>query len=334
MRSIRLIDSTLRDGSHAINHQYTPEKVAEICRGLEAAGVYAAEVGHGSGIAGSIINQGLLKTPEKDLYAAARANLKNTKLATLFCPGTAVIDDLYRARDEYGINMIRFALHCTEVDLGETHIIKAHEMGFECVGFMMMAHTISPDDIQHQAKLLADYGCDIIYFADSAGAMVPQDVRDRVQAIKEATGLPVGVHCHNNLGLAIGNEIAAIEAGADYVDGTLEGFGPSSGNANIAALASALRKMGMETGTDMYKLLDAGKAVRPLMTSPLEVNDETIVLGTIGLYSSFYQHVMEESAKYDLNPFDVFEELGRRKCIGGQEDIIVEVVHKMANRII
>lgn len=333
MRNIRLIDSTLRDGSHAINHQYTPEKVAEICRGLEASGVYAAEVGHGSGIAGSIINQGLLKTPEKELYAAARANLKNTKLATLFCPGTAVIDDLYRARDEYGINMIRFALHCTEVDLGETHIIKAHEMGFECVGFMMMAHTISPDDIQYQAKLLADYGCDIIYFADSAGAMVPQDVRDRVQAIKAATGLPVGVHCHNNLGLAIGNEIAAIEAGADYVDGTLEGFGPSSGNANIAALASALHKMGMETGTDMYKLLDAGKAVRPLMTSPLEVNDETIVLGTIGLYSSFYQHVMEESAKYDLNPFDVFQELGRRKCIGGQEDIIVEVVHKMADRI-
>lgn len=333
MKNVRLIDTTLRDGSHAVNHQYTAEKVAEVCAGLEAAGVYAAEVGHGSGIAGSIINQGLLKTPEKELYAAARKNLKNTKLATLFCPGTAVIDDLCRARDEYGIEVIRFALHCTEVDLGETHIIKAHEMGFQCIGFMMMAHTISPEDIQAQAKLLDDYGCDVIYFADSAGAMTPQDVRDRVQAIKAVTDLPVGVHCHNNLGLAIGNEVAAYEAGAEYLDGTLEGFGPSSGNANIAALSSVMRKLGAETGTDLYKLLDAGKAIRPLMTSPLEVNDETIVLGTIGLYSSFYQHVMEEAAKYCLNPFDVFEELGRRKCIGGQEDIIVEVVHKMADRI-
>ncbi len=330
MRNIRLIDTTQRDGSHAINHQYTPEKITEISRGLEAAGVYAAEVGHGSGIAGSIINQGLSKTPDDQLFAAARAELKNTKLATLFCPGTAVIDDLYRAKD-YGIEVIRFALHCTEVDLGETHIIKAHEMGFECIGFMMMAHTISPEDIKEQAKLLASYGADVIYFADSAGAMVPQDIRDRVNAIKSVVDLPVGVHCHNNLGLAVGNEIAAVEAGADYVDGTLEGFGPSSGNANIAALTSALRKMGMDPGADMYKLLDAGKAVRPLMTTPLEVNDETVVLGTIGLYSSFYQHVMEESAKFHLNPFDVFQELGRRKCIGGQEDMIVEVVHKMAN---
>ncbi len=330
MKNVRLIDTTLRDGSHAINHQYTPEKVAEICRGLEASGVYAAEVGHGSGIAGSIINQGLSKTPDKELFAAARANLKNTKLATLFCPGTAVIDDLYRAK-EYGIEVIRFALHCTEVDLGETHIMKAHEMGFECIGFMMMAHTISSEDIKTQAKLLASYGADAIYFADSAGAMTPQDVRNHVEAIRSVVDLPVGVHCHNNLGLAIGNEIAAVEAGATYVDGTLEGFGPSSGNANIAALSSALKKMGIETGTDMYKLLDAGKAVRPLMKQPLEVNDETVVLGTIGLYSSFYQHVMEEAAKFHLNPFDVFQELGRRKCIGGQEDMIVEVVHKMVD---
>lgn len=334
MRNVRLIDTTLRDGSHAINHHYSPENVAEICRGLEASGVYAAEVGHGAGISGSIINQGLLKYPEKELFAAARANLKNTKLATLFCPGLAVTDDLYRARDEYGVEVVRFALHCTEVDVAETYIMKAHEMGFQCIGFMMMAHMISPEDIQVQAKLLADYGSDVIYIADSAGTMTPQDVRDRIQAIKAAVDVPVGIHGHNNLGLAVGNEIAAVEAGADYLDGTLEGFGAGSGNANIAALASALRKMGIDTGADMYKLLDAGKAVRAVMTKPVEVNDESIVVGDVGLYSSFYQHVTEECAKYQLNPYDVIQELARRKCIGGQEDVIVEIVHKMANRII
>ncbi len=331
MSNVRLIDTTLRDGSHAINHQYTPEKVAEVCRGLEAAGVYAAEVGHGSGIAGSILNQGLSLYPDEDLFAAARANLKNTRLATLFVPGIATCHDLYNARDRYGIEVIRFALHCTEVDLGATHIAKAKEMGFQCIGFMMMAHTISPADIAVQARLLASYGADVIYFADSAGAMVPQDVRDRIDAIKSAVDLPVGVHCHNNLGLAVGNEIVAVESGAAYVDGTLEGFGPGSGNANLAALSSALRKMNIDTGADLYKLIDAGKAIRPLMKIPLEVNAETVILGTVGLYTSFYQHVMEESARYNLNPRLVFEELGRRKCIAGQEDMIVEVVDKMAH---
>lgn len=329
MQKIKLVDTTLRDGSHAVNHQYTVEQIANICKGLEKSGVYAAEVGHGAGIGGSILNYGLARHTDKEMLTAAKSQLKNTKLATLLVPGLGTMDDLKLAAD-CGLDMVRVAVHCTEVDVAEQHIKLAKELGLETVAFFMMSHMISAKELAEYAKMAEGYGSDVILFADSSGYMTPVDIRERVNEIKSAVKLPIGIHTHNNLGLGVGNVITAVEAGAQYVDGALEGQGAGSGNGNIQAVAAVLNKMGYDTGADIYELMEVGKThVRPLIKNSLEITNESIMLGYIGIYSSFYLEVMEASKKFNIQPRLIFEELGRRKVVGGQEDQILDICYKI-----
>ncbi len=331
-RPVKIIDTTLRDGSHAIHYQYSLENIKNICEGLERGGVYAAEVGHGAGIGGSTLQFGLAKESDRDMLETAASCLKNTKLATLLVPGLGTMEDLKAAYD-CGVGLVRVAVHCTELDVGMQHMKLGKELGMEVAAFFMMSHMISPEALAEQMKIAESYGTDFIYMADSSGAMVPEEMKKRVTLLKEAVNVPVGVHCHNNLGLSVGNSIAAYEAGADFIDSTLQGLGAGSGNTPTEALVASLKKMEVETGCDFFKLMETGeKYVRPLIEHTLEVTNESLILGYTGIYSSFYLPTLKTAKKFGVNPIDVFIELGKRKVVGGQEDMILDVAYELAKR--
>jgi 4-hydroxy 2-oxovalerate aldolase len=330
VKQIRLIDSTLRDGMHAVSHQFTTEQMAAIAAGLDAAGVGTIEVSHGDGIGGSSLQYGFAAASDPEYLKAVAVVLKTAKLDVLLIPGIGTIEDLKMAM-EYGVGTVRVATHVTEADVGEQHIKFAKQNGLEAVGFLMMAHMAPTEKVVEQAKLMESYGSDIIYVTDSAGAMVPDDVKARISAVREAVTVPIGFHAHNNLGLAIGNTLAAIEEGATVVDGTLRGLGAGAGNAQLEVLAAVLAKMGYHTGVDFYKLMDTAEQVlEPLMHRPQIISNDALAIGYAGAYGSFLLHARRAAQKFGVDARDILLELGRRKTVGGQEDLILDVAIELA----
>ncbi|GAV22986.1 4-hydroxy-2-oxovalerate aldolase [Carboxydothermus pertinax] len=329
-KKIRIIDSTLRDGMHAVSHQFTPEEMAEIAAGLDAAGIDTLEVSHGDGLGGSSYNYGFAAAKDEDYLKAVSQVLKNSKLGVLLLPGIGTAHDLEMAA-KFGAKVVRVATHCTEADIGEQHIKIAKELGMEAIGFLMMSHMVPPEKLVEQAKLFESYGADAVYVTDSAGAMTPYDVKKRIEAVKDAISVPVGFHAHNNLGLAIGNTLAAIEAGATYVDGTTRGLGAGAGNSQTEILVAVLAKLGYETGVDLYKIMDvAEELVAPKMRRPQIVDKAALSLGYAGVYGSFLLHAMRAAEKFKVDVRDILIELGRLKTVGGQEDMIVDVAYELS----
>lgn len=332
MKRIRIIDTTLRDGMHAVSHQLTPEQVALIASRLDEAGVGTIEFGHGDGIGGSSMQYGFAKATDREYFKAVSQAVKQARLDVLLIPGIGTIEDLKVAM-EYGVKTVRVATHVTEADVGEQHIGFAKKNGLEAIGFLMMSHMASPEKVAEQAKLFESYGADVVYIADSAGAMVPEDVKARITAVKSAVSLPVGFHAHNNLGLAIGNNLAAIEAGATILDGTVRGLGAGAGNAQLEVLVAVLNRMGYETGIDLYKVMDLSEeVVAPLMQRPQIINREALAIGYAGAYSSFLLHAYRAAEKFGVDARDILIELGRLKTVGGQEDLIIDVAIELANK--
>ncbi len=330
-QQIHIVDTTLRDGSHAVSHSFSPDQVRKIASQLDQSGVYMIEVSHGDGISGSSYNYGFGKYPEMDLIAAAADVVKNAKLDILLIPGIGTVADLKRAR-ALGVNAVRVATHVTEADVSAEHIRAAKELDMFAVGFLMMAHMAPPEKIAEQAKLMESYGADYINIADSAGYLLPEDVAARVKAVREAVSIPVGFHAHNNLSLAIANSLSAIEAGATYVDATLRGLGAGAGNAQLEVLAGVLQRKDIPTGLDFYKLMDiAENDVEPLMQRPQVIRTAPLMLGYAGVYSSFLLHVYRAAEKFHLEPRDILVEIGKRGMVGGQEDKIVEIAYTLAN---
>ena len=330
-QQIHIVDTTLRDGSHAVSHSFSPDQIRKIASQLDQSGVYMIEVSHGDGISGSSYNYGFGKYPEMDLIAAAADVVKNAKLDILLIPGIGTVADLKRAR-ALGVNAVRVATHVTEADVSAEHIRAAKELDMFAVGFLMMAHMAPPEKIAEQAKLMESYGADYINIADSAGYLLPEDVAARVKAVREAVSIPVGFHAHNNLSLAIANSLSAIEAGATYVDATLRGLGAGAGNAQLEVLAGVLQRKDIPTGLDFYKLMDiAENDVEPLMQRPQVIRTAPLMLGYAGVYSSFLLHVYRAAEKFHLEPRDILVEIGKRGMVGGQEDKIVEVAYTLAN---
>ena len=330
-QQIHIVDTTLRDGSHAVSHSFSPDQVRKIASQLDQSGVYMIEVSRGDGISGSSYNYGFGKYPEMDLIAAAADVVKNAKLDILLIPGIGTVADLKRAR-ALGVNAVRVATHVTEADVSAEHIRAAKELDMFAVGFLMMAHMAPPEKIAEQAKLMESYGADYINIADSAGYLLPEDVAARVKAVREAVSIPVGFHAHNNLSLAIANSLSAIEAGATYVDATLRGLGAGAGNAQLEVLAGVLQRKDIPTGLDFYKLMDiAENDVEPLMQRPQVIRTAPLMLGYAGVYSSFLLHVYRAAEKFHLEPRDILVEIGKRGMVGGQEDKIVEIAYTLAN---
>lgn len=329
---INLVDTTLRDGSHAVSHQYTVEQVKAIASGLDEAGVQYIELSHGDGLAGSSYNYGWSATSDKELIKAGSSVIKKGKLVVLLIPGIGTIEDLKMAAD-CGVKVVRIATHVTEADISEQHIGMAKKLGMMAIGFLMMAHMALPEKIVEQAKLLESYGADCVYIADSAGTLLPEGVSERVSAVVEALKVPVGFHAHNNLTLATANSLVAIEAGATFIDGTCRGLGAGAGNTQIEVLTGVLEKKGYETGVDFYKIMDVAEdIVEPIMNRPQVVRNASMMLGYSGVYSSFLLHTYRAVARFNLDPRKILVELGRRRMVGGQEDMIVDVAYQLSRK--
>jgi len=329
-RKVAILDTTMRDGQHAMAHQFTPEQVARVAKALDEAGVGTIEISHGDGLAGSSIQYGFAAADDFELLRAASEVTAPGRIGVLLLPGVGTQEDLQMAK-ECGAGVARVATHCTEADIAEQHIELAGQLGMRPVGVLMMTHMVDPPKLVEQAKIMEASGAELVYMMDSAGAMLPSDVVARVDALKSALDIQVGFHAHNNLSMAIANTLAAIEAGADSVDACLRGLGAGSGNAQLEVLIGVLQRVDVETGVDFYKVMDAAEqVVEPLMHRAQVINNDGLMLGYAGVYSSFLLHARRAAKRFDVDIRDVLIELGERKTVGGQEDMIIDVAIEMA----
>jgi|TARA_R110001599_G_scaffold65489_2_gene184548 4-hydroxy-2-oxovalerate/4-hydroxy-2-oxohexanoate aldolase len=331
-KKVVLHDMCLRDGMHAKQHQISLDEMKAIAKGLDEAGMPLIEVTHGDGLGGASVNYGFPAHSDEEYLKAVVGVVKNAKISALLLPGIGTVDHLKMAAD-LGVTTIRVATHCTEADVSEQHIGMAAQMGLDTVGFLMMTHMIEAEQIVEQAKLMESYGANCIYCTDSAGYLLPDQVKERIallrRELKPQTEL--GFHAHHNLSLGVTNSLVAVEAGANRIDGSVAGLGAGAGNTPLEVLVAVMDRMGVDHGIDLYKIMDVAEdLVTPIMDSPIRIDRDSLTLGYAGVYSSFLLFAKRAAAKYGVSSRDILVELGRRRTVGGQEDMIEDLALDMA----
>ena len=331
---IRITDTCLRDGSHAKRHQFTEEHVRTIVAALDGAGMPVIEVTHGDGLGGSSFNYGFSRVDERTLMRTAVQTAKRAKIAALMLPGLGTKDDIKAAAD-LGVAVIRIATHCTEADIAIQHFGMSRELGLETVGFLMMAHSQTPEVLATQARIMADAGCQCVYVVDSAGAMILEDVTRRVEAVRAELGddATVGFHGHENLGLSVANSVLAVRAGAVQIDGSTRAFGAGAGNTPLEVFAAVAERQGIGTGLDVLKMIDVAEdVVRPVMDGECVKDRLAVIMGYAGVYSSYLKHAYRAAERYGVSGAEILLECGREGLVGGQEDQVIQIAAAMAKK--
>ncbi|MDF3935179.1 4-hydroxy-2-oxovalerate aldolase [Pseudomonas citronellolis] len=326
-KNVRLHDMSLRDGMHAKRHQISLEQMVSVATGLDAAGVPLIEITHGDGLGGASVNYGFPAHSDREYFEAVIPKLKQARVSALLLPGIGTVEHLKMAHG-CGVSTIRVATHCTEADVSEQHIGMAREMGLDTVGFLMMAHMVSAEQLLEQARLMERFGANCIYCTDSAGYMLPDEVSAKIGLLRAELkpGTEVGFHGHHNLGMAIANSLAAVEAGAVRIDGSVAGLGAGAGNTPLEVLVAVLKRMGADCGVDLYGIMDVAEdRVVPLMDMPIRLDRDALTLGYAGVYSSFLLFAKRAEARYGVSARELLVELGRRGTVGGQEDMIEDL---------
>lgn len=332
-KKITIHDMSLRDGMHSVAHQFTIEQMVALATALDVANVPLIEVTHGDGLGGSSVNYGFGRHSDEEYLRAVIGVVKQAKISALLIPGIGTVEDLKMARD-CGVSTIRVATHCTEADVSEQHIKSATKMGLDTVGFLMMSHMVGAEKILEQAQLMVGYGANCIYLTDSAGYMLPDEVSEKIALLRNRlpADVELGFHGHHNLAMAVANSLTAVEAGANRIDGSVAGFGAGAGNTPLEVFVAVADRMGADLGdVIMDKLVDAAEDVAlPLMGQPTRISRDALTLGYAGVYSSFLLHAKRAEAKYGIASRDILVELGRRKTVGGQEDMIEDVALELS----
>lgn len=332
IKPIKITEVSLRDGSHSVSHQFTENQVRSVVRALDNAGMHYIEVSHGDGLGGSTLQYGRSLVDEMRLIEAAVEEARQAKIAVLLLPGIGTVQELKQAH-ALGAKLVRVATHVTEADVSAQHIYMSRELGMETIGFLMMAHSAPVEKLVEQAKLMESYGAEAVYVTDSAGALLPEQVRERISALREHLSCEIGFHAHNNLSLAVANTLVALEEGATRIDGSVRCLGAGAGNTQTEVLLTVMDRLGLDVGIDIYKMMDlAEEIVDPLLPRPQEIRRGSLVMGYAGVYSSFLLHAERAAEKFNVDARDILVELGKRKAVGGQEDMIIDVAAEIAKR--
>jgi len=330
---VEIYDPTLRDGNHAVRHSLTLWDIENYCRAIDGCGVDVVEVGHGNGLGASSLQLGLSPHSDETMLACARKFLTRTKLGVHIIPGFARLDDVRMAAD-HGVDVVRVASHCTEADLTRRYIECARGLGKTAQGVLMMTHMASPEKLLEQASRQQSYGANSIVLMDSAGAYLESDVVRKVGLLADELDVPVGFHAHNNLGLSVSNTVAAVASGAAQVDGTVNGFGAGAGNTPLEVLVAVMWRMGYSTHVDFFRLLESSTILKSLLEAHRpSIKPANLLSGIFGVFSGFEKPVARAAEKYGVEPKDIYQELGRRNVVAGQEDLIVEIALEFAKKL-
>lgn len=326
-----LFDATLRDGSHAVSHQLTKEAIESYCQAMDGCGVHTIVVGHGNGLGASSLQVGLSLLDERVMLQTARRNLEKTKLGIYMIPGFGTIRDNLEPAIEDGVDVFKIGCHCTEADTTKQHIEYLKNLGRETYGILMMCHMVSKEKLLEEAQKVQSYGANGVILMDSAGAFTPEMVKRTFETLVNGLDIKVGFHPHNNMGIAVSNAYIAVQEGASIVDGTLRGFGAGAGNCQLEDVVALFEKCNIKTGINFYRMLDASDQVMPkIMEKDMGQDAISIVSGQAGVFSAFKTHVIKAAKQFDVDPRDILVEVGKRKAVGGQEDIVVEVAEKLS----
>ena len=331
-RKVILHDMCLRDGMHAKREQISVAQMVKVATALDDAGVPYIQVTHGGGLGGNSLQHGFAPHSNEEYISAVAPLMRQAKISVLLIPGLGTMKELQSAYD-CGARSVHVATHCTEADTSPQHIAYARKLGMDTSGFLMMAHLNDAAGIARQGKLMESYGAQTVYVTDSAGYMLPEDVKARVGALREVLNpeTEIGFHGHHNLGMGVANSIAAIEAGASRIDGSVAGLGAGAGNTPLEVFAAVCERMGIETGSDLFKLMDVAEdIIVPMMEHIVRVDRESLTLGYAGVYSTFLLHAKRACLQFGVPARDILVELGRKKMIGGQEDMIQDTALTMA----